>query len=93
MLLLIGLQALHVLCGVLWFGGAVYAHFVVIPASNRVDRGDVHGFSVPYQQFAKRFMMPVSTLTVLSGVGLGFPLQAWADLGRTYFGNAQPDPS
>ncbi|MBX6354121.1 MAG: hypothetical protein IRZ10_12430 [Thermoflavifilum sp.] len=82
--MLITLQALHVFFGILWFGGAMYANFVVIPATNKIDAVHANAFAVSYGRIAERFMTPVSILTLLFGIILGFPLGAWEDIGHPY---------
>lgn len=78
------LQGLHVLFGILWFGGAVYGTFVVVPAANKIDPVHANAFTASYGKFAEKYMMPVSILTLVFGIILGFPLNAWASIGTTY---------
>ncbi|WP_053959987.1 hypothetical protein [Sulfobacillus thermosulfidooxidans] len=78
------LQGLHVLFGVLWFGGSIFSTFVVIPATSKIDATHANPFMAIYAKLAERYMTPVSTLAIIFGIILGFPLHAWSNIGHTY---------
>ena len=77
------LRVVHVLCGVLWVGAAVFLAFYIIPSVREAGPG-----AAPFMQKlgARRpptYMLTLAALTVLSGFGLywrdssGFQSHEW----------------
>lgn len=64
--LAIGLQWLHVLGAIAWFGGALYSDFVVMPLLR--DRAD---FVPEWAVASRRYFAPIAGLTILLGIGRG----------------------
>jgi len=78
------LQGLHVLLGIFWFGGAMFSDMVVMPAVRTLDPAGRQAFLAPYARQARRVIAPLSGLTIVFGLALGFPLGAWSRLGSLY---------
>lgn len=81
---LIVLQGFHVFFAILWFGGDMFTNFVVIPATNQLDTVHSNSFFAKFGPAADRFMLPMGALTIITGILLGFPLGAWANIGHRY---------
>jgi uncharacterized membrane protein len=81
------LQWLHILFGTFWFGGALFANFVVVPAMMRLP-------AEPQQQFLKVFAAQADRMMLIAASGtivLGFlrgtvfgTIKDAAALGTTY---------
>jgi len=81
------LQWLHILFGTFWFGGALFANFVVVPAMMKLP-------TEPQQQFMKVFVHQADRMMLIAASGaivLGFlrgtvfgDIKSFSDLGSAY---------
>lgn len=80
-------QWLHVFFGIFWFGGTLYATFVVLPAMAHLPAIDARAMSVQLQRQISRVIPAVATATILLGFVRGTllgPIRTAADLTSAY---------
>lgn len=65
------LQGFHVLCGIFWFGSVLFADFVLMPTITSLEPQQQAAVMGPLGKRASRTMIPVSILTIISGIFLG----------------------
>lgn len=71
MWLLYGIQWVHVLCGIFWFGGALYGNFVVIPAIGTLPLELQRKVAKPLGTRGNTFMIPAAFLVIVFGLVRG----------------------
>ena len=80
-------QWLHVFFGIFWFGGTLYATFVVLPAMSRLPPLNARAMSMELQRQIPRVIPAVALATILlgfvRGTALG-PIRSTADLSSPY---------
>ncbi|RAP77272.1 DUF1772 domain-containing protein [Paenibacillus montanisoli] len=82
--MLMFLTGLHVLCGVFWFGSVLCADFILMPAIASLDPQKQAAVMGALGKRVSRALIPVSIMTILSGIILGIASGVLDDLPSTY---------
>lgn len=80
-------QWLHILFGTFWFGGALFANFVVVPAMMRLPAQPQQQFLKFFEEQSKRMMLIAASGTIVLGIIRGTvfgEIKDVADLGSAY---------
>ena len=75
----------HIVCAVIWVGGAVYAQLLALRVSRSPDPSDLPRLARHIEFIGSRVFAPAAVLLFLAGVGM--TLQAWS-FGRFWIGSA-----
>lgn len=87
--MVLAIQWLHVLLGIVWFGGTLYLDVVVIPALMTLPLEQQRAVSKPVTLFTNRLLFPSAILVILLGLVRGTlfgPVQSWDFLIGTAYG-------
>lgn len=79
MTFLIVLYALHVLCGITWFGGAIYSLLVVGPTLSGLSAGALGETGPRLGRYAGRLMPLAAAATILLGIATAIATGRLAD--------------
>jgi uncharacterized membrane protein len=71
----------HIICAVIWVGGAVYAQILAIRVSRADDPGELPRLARHIEFIGSRVFIPAALLLFVAGVGM--TLQAWS-FGRAW---------
>jgi uncharacterized membrane protein len=77
-------QWLHILCGIIWFGGYIFMDFVMWPALLRLPAAQAQAASKSLETFAGPLMATSGTLVILLGIILGTILGPVRSLGAAF---------
>jgi uncharacterized membrane protein len=66
--MLFGIQWLHVLAGITWFGASLTTNFIFVPAIGRLPLSEQRRVGAAYGQAANRLLRPTATLVILLGI-------------------------
>jgi uncharacterized membrane protein len=80
-------QWLHILFGTFWFGGALFANFVVVPAMMRMPAEPQQQFLKFFAKQSERMMLIAASGTIVLGIIRGTvfgEIKDVADLGSAY---------
>lgn len=80
-------QWLHILFGTFWFGGALFANFVVVPAMMRLPPEPQQQFLKLFAEQSERMMLIAASGTIVLGIIRGTVfggIKDVADLGSAY---------
>src|SRR5262245_58578388 len=72
---------IHIVCAVIWVGGAAYAQLLAFRVSRSPDPTDLPKLARHIEFIGSRVFTPAALLLFLAGVGM--TLQAWS-FGRTW---------
>lgn len=84
---LVGVQWLHVLLGIFWFGAILYSDFILIPALNTLPLGTQKTIGAAIGARAGRILPPVAMAVLLLGIVRGTvfgPIKSLEALGTPY---------
>jgi len=66
--MLFGIQWLHVLAGITWFGASLTTNFIFVPAIGRLPIAEQRRVGAAYGQAANRLLRPTALLVILLGI-------------------------
>jgi uncharacterized membrane protein len=72
---------IHIVCAVIWVGGAVYAQLLAVRVSRSADPAELPHLARHIEFIGSRVFAPVAVLLFVAGVGM--TLQAWS-FGQTW---------
>lgn len=78
------LQGIHVLLGIFWFGSVLFADFVLMPTISSLEPKQQAAVMEPLGKRANRALIPVSILTIISGIILGISSGVLNQLSTAY---------
>jgi len=78
------LVGFHVLCGVFWLGSVLFFDFVLMPVLSTLEPKYQSAVMKPLGKRVSPVMITVSTLTILSGIGIGLKAEIFDKLSTTY---------
>jgi uncharacterized membrane protein len=67
---------IHIVCGVIWVGGAVYAQLLAVRVSRSEDPNELPRLARHIESIGTRVFMPAAILLFLAGSGM--TIQAWS---------------
>lgn len=70
------LLLVHIVCAVIWVGGAVYAQLLAVRVSRTEDPAELPRLARHIEAIGSRVFMPAAILLFLAGAGM--TLQAWS---------------
>jgi hypothetical protein len=82
--LVILLQWLHVLCGIFWFGGALFGLSVLAPVLQNLPADVQRVVTSPLAKHADRVVIPIAIATIVLGVFRGVAGGVLSHLGEAY---------